>query len=328
MYLRPSRFFPQDSLVTTDSPSEVIVDAFSRVHGVPRERLNFFCMIRKWHDSRMAEIADKGPNFIRDQDGDVMPAVSAAIAQYVFENGYPLHGIVANVGGSAEAALVLPVLWRGGTVLLQFASKKGLKSNNWKDRLNFDPKEIASIRKFGFEPGARYQLPDIFEDPFADGIAVYGANTDVLWMDPNAPENKGLIGVKFGLDSVTAHALEISSNGLAEILHFVFEYADNRKTTEALLTPFVTTLLNLKGTSEVDSHVDQMLQSNPERLKREICQEYYLAIDLVDKKIRIDEPTYASLREEGKSQRFFEADDAILAAVRSKRPEWFTGAGG
>jgi hypothetical protein len=68
-----------------------------------------------------------------------------------------------------------------------------------------------------------------------------------------------------------------------------------------------------------------MLQSNPERLKREICQEYYLAIDLVDKKIRIDEPTYASLREEGKSQRFFEADDAILAAVRSKRPEWFTG---
>ena len=314
--------------VTVDSPPEVIVDAFSRVHGVPRERLNFFCLIRKRHDAIMAEIADKGPNFIRDKDGDVMPAVSAAIAQYVFENGYPLHGVVANVGGSAEAGLVLPVLWRGGSVLLQFASKKGLKSNSWEDRQNFAPKEIASIRKFGFDPGSQYQLTDFFDDPFADGIAVYGANTDVFWMDPYAPANKGLIGVKFGLDAVSAHALEISSNGLAEILHFIFDYADNRKNTEALLTPFVTTLLNLKGPSEVDSHVDEMLASNAERLRREICQEYYLAIDFVNGKIRIDEPTYASLREEGKSQRFFDPDDAILSSIKSKRPGWFTGDGG
>lgn len=311
--------------VTVESPPEVIVDAFSRVHGVPRERLNFFCLARKRHDAIMNEIAEKGPNFIQDKDGDVMPAVSAAIAQYVFENGYPLHGIVANVGGSAEAGLVLPVIWRGGTTLLQFASKNGLKSNNWEDRLNFDPKEISSIRKFGFEPGTQYQLTDFFEDPFADGIAVYGANTDVYWMDPYAPANKGLIGVKFGLDAVTAHAVEISSNGLAEILHFVLDYAENRKTTERLLTPFVTVLLNLRGASEVDSNVDQMLASNPERLRREICQEYYLAVDIVDGKIRIDEPTYASLREEGKSQRFFDADDAILTSVKSKRPEWFAG---
>jgi hypothetical protein len=273
----------------------------------------------------MHEIAEKGPNFVRDSDGDVLPAISAAIAQYVFENGYPLHGIVANVGGSAEAGLVLPVLWRGGSVLLQFASKKGLQSNNWEDRYKFDPKEISSIRQFGFDPGAQYKLQDFYKDPFADGIAVFGANTDVYWMDPYTPANKGLIGVKFGLESVSAHAMEISSNGLAEILHFVFEYAESRKATEALLTPFVTTLLNLKGSSEVDSHVDTMLTDNPDRLKREICQEYYLAIDFADGKIRIDEPTYTSLREEGKSQRFFEADDAILAAVKSKRPDWFTG---
>lgn len=314
--------------VTVDSPPEVIVDAFSRIHGVPRERLNFFCLNRKRHDAIMNEIADKGPNFIRDKDGDVMPAVSAAIAQYIFENGYPLHGIVGNVGGSAEAGLVLPVIWRGGTALLQFASKKGLKSNNWEDRLNFDPKEISSIRKFGFDPSAQYQLTDFFSDPFADGIAVYGANTDVYWMDPYAPANKGLIGVKFGLDAVTAHAVEISSNGLAEILHFVFDYAENRKSTERLLTPFLTILLNLKDAGQVDSQVDQMLADNPERLKREICQEYYLAIDFIEGKIRIDEPTYASLREEGKTQRFFEADDAILASVKSKKPEWFTGDGG
>jgi hypothetical protein len=66
-----------------------------------------------------------------------------------------------------------------------------------------------------------------------------------------------------------------------------------------------------------------MLADNAERLHREICQEYYLAIDFVDRKIRIDEPTYASLREEGKSQRFFDADDAILNSVKSKRPDWF-----
>jgi len=311
--------------VNTESPPEVIVDAFANVHGVPRERLNFFCLNRKRHDAIMNEIAGKGPNFIMDKDGDVMPAVSAAIAQYVFENGYPLHGVVANVGGAAEAGLVLPVVWRGGSTLLQFASKKALKSNNWEDRLNFDPKETSSIRKFGFEPGSQYQLTDFFDDPFADGIAVYGANTDVLWMDPYAPANKGLIGVKFGLDGVTAHAVEISSNGLAEILHFVFDYAENRKSTESLLTPFVTVLLNLKDAKEVESHIDQMLASNSERLRREICQEYYLATDFVDGKIRVDEPTYASLREEGKSQRFFAADDAILNSVKSKKPEWFTG---
>jgi hypothetical protein len=78
----------------------------------------------------------------------------------------------------------------------------------------------------------------------------------------------------------------------------------------------------------VDSHIDEMLAGNAERLRREICQEYYLAVDFVGGKIRVDEPTYASLREEGKSQRFFDADDAILNSIKSKRPDWFTDSAG
>ncbi len=309
--------------VNTGSPAEVIVEAFSRAHGVPKNKLNFFCLIRARHDGLMNEIAEKGPNFIRDKDGDVMPAVSAAIAQYFFENGYPLHGITANVGGAAEAGLIIPVVWRGGSVLLQFASKSGLKSNKWEDGCKFDPKEEASIRKFGFDPHAKFGIEDIFENPFADGIAVYGANTDVFWMDPYAPSNSGLVGVKFGLEGIAAHAVEISSNGLAEIMHFVFEYATDRKGTEALLTPFMTMLLGLKDAGEIEKRVDQMLADNPERLRIEFSQEYYLAIDFVDGKIKFDEPTYASLREEGKTQRFTEVDEKIINVVRSKRSDWF-----
>jgi fructose-1,6-bisphosphatase/sedoheptulose 1,7-bisphosphatase-like protein len=122
-----SRRLP-DHVSTRSSPEE-IVQAFARALGVAKERLRFFCLIRPRHEEPKAKIEQLGPKFpANDKDGDITPALSASIGQYLYEDGLPLHGIAAHVGGAAEAALLIPVIWRGGSVLLEFASKSGLNA--------------------------------------------------------------------------------------------------------------------------------------------------------------------------------------------------------
>lgn len=311
------------SHISTQSSAKEIVEAFAKVHGVPKGKLNFFSLVRERQDKPRNEIVDLGPNFIQDKDGDVMPPIAAALGQYFFENGYPYHGVAANIGGSAEAGLLVPVIWRGGSVLLEFASKKGLKTKDWGDRKKYSEKELATIKEYGFDPEAPFALEEAFGNPFADGIAAFGAITDNYSVAADLSAGRGLLGVEFGIEGVKAHALEISPNGRAEILHAVYDYAQDRAATEALLTPHVTTLLGLKSENEIEMRVAQMLKENELRLKTELGQDYYLALSVEADRFMIDNETYKSLREKGKNQRFTEADDAIIAAVKNQRPEWF-----
>lgn len=311
-----------DHLLPDSDPQE-IVEIFSKIHGIPYEKLNFFCLLRPRHESLMKKIVEQGPNFIYDRDGDVMPAISAAVAQYVFDNGYPLHGIVANVGGAAEAGLIAPIIWRGGSAVLQFASKSGLKSKRWEDRNKFIEKEVQSIKGFGLDHRQKINLENLFDDPFADGVAAYGAITDVDWMDPYAPANTGLIGVKFGLEGVSAHALSISSTGLAEILHFIFEYTQDRQTTENLLTPYLTNLLALNSRSEVEDFVDKQFSENPNRLKTEFAQEYYTVLNFRDGRMELDHSIYQAIRNDNTIKRFGVVDDMIIDVIKKKMPDWF-----
>ncbi len=309
--------------ITTESSAKEIVEEFAIAHGIPKTRLNLFALIRPRHDQPVQEIADLGPNFIMDKDGDVMPAIAAAIGRYIFENGYPLHGIVANIGGAAEAGLLIPVVWRGGSAVVEFASKSGLKSNNWEDRRNFSEKEKATITEYGFKTHTPYNITELYEDPYADGIGVYGGITDNLHVEATPDAGMGLAGVKFGIEGVMVHSLQISSNGRAEILHALFEYQQSEKATKALLTPYLTTLLNLGGEREVNEQVAKMMAENAMRLKTEFGQEYYLALGVKQDRFEMDEATYESLRTEGKTQRFTAIDDAIIAAVRNQQPDWF-----
>lgn len=309
--------------ITTESSAEEFVAAMVKAHGVPPEKLNLFSLSdRPRHDEPVSQISALGPNFARDKDGDVMPAISSAIGEYYFENGYPLHGVAGNIGGAAEAGLLIPVVWRGGSVALQFASKSGLKSGKWGDRLNFSPKEEANIRGFGFDPRATFKIGHIYKNPFADGIGVFGANTDCLWMDPYSPAGKGLIGVRFGNEGVSAHALEISSNGRAEILHFDFEYVTDQSSTKARLTPYMTLLLGLQP-DEINGRVAQLMAENALRLKTEFAQEYYLALGMKDDRIELDPETFNWLKTSEGGTRYTEIDQQILDAVRAQKPEWF-----
>lgn len=306
-----------DSVITdVEAEPEVVVRALARAADVTVEKLNAFQLVRPDRLDKIMEIYRAlGVNFLRDQDGDVMPGIAAGLRVYPLENGKPLHAQIG-AGGAAEGGMMVVVDWLGGKALLRFASSAKFKS--WETRYALTDDERETVIRADFDSSRTITMKDIYQNPFADGIGVFGGISDNRLI----PD---LWGAEVGTNMAEAHVLSITPQGFANIRAFTFDFEDgNRQTTVGRLTPLISQLRDLGDVRRIEDTVKSWMKSRVRkaRLEREWRQDYYLCLDWKGEVHVLDGETFASLMT-GKEPRFDERDRAILSAL-GKHTDWVT----
>jgi len=311
-----------DPSLNVDSGWQTLLNAFNDVSGISQRNMNLFSLDRARHADEIEKILKMGPSFIEDKDGDVMPAIGAALGVNIFENGQPLHGMMANIGGGAEGGLLLPISWLGGSALMAFASKVALKNNNWADRRNLSQKEEEVIRAFGFDPHKPFNVEDLYEKPFEDGVGIYGGITDNYWI----PELTGVSMVNNGSDTVISSVLQILPNGIASILRFHFGYVNGEESTRDKMEPIISQIKRVASDEdEIKRIIHRISYDNRyDLLKLGFGAEYYPAITPIADHYYIDWEVLSHLSDPKNPDRIYdEKDVAIINAVTKEFPNMF-----
>jgi hypothetical protein len=171
--------------------------------------------------------------------------------------------------------------------------------------------EEADIRAAGFDPFGTIRTTDIYQQPFADGVAVFGGISDNLWIPT-------LTGAQARSSRVTICALSIANDGTARVREFVLSY-DNEAELRARLKPMIYDLQMLNSPSAVNVAVERLMRdsSSSASFFRQFIQEYYLVLIEERGGFRIDG---AAFEAQVRAGRYSEADRAIIEAVRNKTP--------
>lgn len=304
---------------------KAVAEAMANTWGIRVDQLNLTNLVIG-REKRLGEPTEAFLkmmiDFISDKDGDVMSAIAAALGAYALHKGQPLHGMAAAAGGAAEGGLLLPVEWLGGKVLLAFASASGFKT--WPTRKSFVGTEEADIQEAGFTPWGTILMQDIYDNPFADGTAVYGDIAFNRWI----PDLKG---ADAGINMAVASALSIVPQGFARIRIFDLDYVDpSRAATAAAFMPPIYHLRTLGSAGAIKDQVAAWMKNRlaKTRLERDWRQDYYVVLDPylqggVLQGHAVDRTAFdAQMR--GKKARYDERDLAILAALQQYTP-WIVG---
>jgi fructose-1,6-bisphosphatase/sedoheptulose 1,7-bisphosphatase-like protein len=290
-----------------------VTEAIARAAGINTEQVNATNLLMG-REKRLQEptdaYRDAGVTFWVDADGDVMPAIASGLRTYAMPNGKPLHAMLAAAGGSAEGGLLLPVEWLGGKVLLSFASADGFKT--WATRKSFQGKEEKDITEADFNPWKTILMKDIYMNPFADGVGVFGGISNNLWI----PDLRGAVA---GENMAEASVLSVTPQGFASIKTFTFDYEDpQRNTTAGRFEPLIYTLRKLDTAGEIKTRVAAWMKTmaRRERLEREWRHEYYPIFDAVSGGCRIDMAAFNAQM----GKRYDERDQAILSAIATQTP--------
>lgn len=299
-----------DQRVTLDSPVAHIVEVMAGANGVCPGALRLAALKRSRQDDVQQAFLAEGASFVQMSDGNVVPAISAGLRINAFPDGQLLHGTFDS-GGAPEAALLLPLLWLGGSVNVAPASHANFK--NWATRREFSAEERALLAAAGIEPDKTLPLEKLFTEPHADGLALFGGITPNLWVP-------SLGGVEFGATGVRADVWRITSTGLSTVDHYYFDYTNGEQATHVGLAPLISQLRETVDARDLRDRVSFALEVDARATRIQFEQDFYQALTFRDDGLlEVNEEAVTSLRGTG---RFDERDMAILNEFRS-RTDWF-----
>ena len=287
------------------------------------DKLNAFFLDRPRHDPPMEMLNKAGIATPFDKDGDLMPALVMGLEGLSFPSGQGLYSMIGEIGGSAEWAVgALPLVWRGGQAIGMLTSQSSLTNKGlspeerWKERFHFTEEEFMQIQDARFEQKPYFTISDIIEDPFAGGVAAFGAITDNFYL----PTMTGVTADPAN-NEVSVNVLFINSLGMVQIWKFVFAAVRDLAHTEQLLTSPKEGITELSG-KELEKAIGDML-SNAERGERfriMFNNEYYPAIIPTRDRMVLLHKALEGLIERGA----LEAKDREIVAITQRlRPEWF-----
>lgn len=286
-------------------------------------RLASFFIDRARHYPAMDALNKIGVATPFDKDGDLMPAVVLGLEGLEFPDGRCLNSMIGEIGGSAEWAVgVLPLVWRGGQALGMLTSQSSLTKKDltpeqlWKERFHYTEEEYMLIQDARFERKPYFTVNDILDDPFAGGIAAFGAITDNCYLTE-------MHGVASDAESgvIQVSTLAVTSLGVVQIWHMTFVCNTSLDHTRELMRSPKERLESLADV-ELDRAVGEMLNTSADRQRFRIFfnTEYYPAIIPVRERVVLLHKAVDTLIERGALSN---KDREIIESTERVIPEWF-----
>ena len=287
-------------------------------------KLSAFFLDRPRHYPAIEELNKASVATPYDKDGDLIPAIVLGLEGLNFSDGRNLSSMIGEIGGSAEWAVgVLPLIWRGGNAIGMLTSQSTLTRTDlspqekWDQRFNFTEEEFMMIQDARFERKPYFTIDDILDDPFAGGIASYGAITDNYLV----PQLKG---VKANIESgeISVNVLTVNSLGIVEIWKMVFKANKNIDHTIDMMACPKEELITLDK-SNLEKRIGEYLSDIESRQRFRIFfnNEYYPALIPVRGKMFMLHKAIESLIKRGALN---EKDREIVEITERLEPSWFT----
>ena len=309
------------------NPREVSVtdaaEVIAKAYGKNLDQLSTYFLDRSRHHPAMDALNKINVATPYDKDGDLFPAIILGQEGLEFPNGRTLDSMIGEIGGSAEWAVgVLPLAWRGGQALGMLTSQSSLTRKDltpdqlWAERFHYTEDEFIQIQDGRFEHKPYFTIRDIMEDPFAGGIACFGAISDNYFY----PDMKG-VSANYDENLIHVCVFTVNSLGVMELWSMTFKCLEGINTTiEKMLSP-KEYLEDLRGT-ELKKKINKMIDDDQQRWRYRIffTNEYYPAIIPVRDKMVLLHRTIEALIDR---KALDEVDRMISAVTEETRPEWF-----
>jgi hypothetical protein len=287
------------------------------------DKLSTFYLDRSRHLPAMDALNKAGVATPYDKDGDLFPGIVLGLDALRFPDGRGLSTMIGEIGGSAEWAVsVLPLVWRGGQALGMMTSQaalttKGLSPEElWERRFHFTEDEFIQIQDARFQHKPYFTIQDIVEDPFAGGIAAFGAISDNFYY----PD---MIGVSKDPEKnqVSASVFTVNSLGVMQLWTMTFRCLNGLANTVERMTTPKASLEDLSG-DDLRAKIDEWLagDNSRKRFRTFFNTEYYPALIPVHDKMVLLHKTIDDLIDR---QALGEIDREITAIVEELAADWF-----
>jgi len=300
--------------------AEIIASSMGLKHV---KELSAFFLDRPRHTVPMDQLNNAGVATPFDKDGDLIPSVLLGMPGLTFPDGRNLNSMIGEIGGSAEWAVgVLPLVWRGGEAIGMLTSQSSLTRKDlspeqlWKERFHFTEEEFLQMQDARFEQKPYFTIKDIVDDPFAGGIAAFGAITDNYFL----PFMKGT-EVDEENDTATVSVVTVTSVGTVQVWQMTFKANDSIKKSIQLMLPPKQTLLEKSG-KDLEAAIGKNLENEhtAQRFRIFFYNEYYPALIPVRDKFVVLHRAIDALIERGA---LVEKDREIVDATIRVAGEWF-----
>ncbi len=310
-------FNPREVSVT--DAAEIIADAY----GTKVEKLSSFFIDRPRHHPAMDALNKINVATPYDKDGDLFPAIILGQKGLEFSNGRTLDSMIGEIGGSAEWAVgVLPLAWRGGQALGMLTSQSSLTRKDltpeqlWAERFHYTEDEFIQIQDGRFEHKPYFTIRDIMEDPFAGGIACFGAISDNYFY----PDMKG-VSADREKNLIFVDVFIVNSLGMMELWSMTFKCLEGIDKSVDKMTSPKELLEDYRGL-ELKKRIDQMIEDEYMRWRFRIffTNEYYPALIPIRDKMVLLHRTVEALIER---KALDEVDRDISAITEEALPDWF-----
>ncbi len=315
-------YFPEFNPREVDlmGAAEIIAQAYGRNS---LKGMSSFFLERSRHHLAMDTLNKAGVATPFDSDGDLFPALIMGLKEVSFPEGGHLDSMIGEIGGSAEWAVgALPLVWRGGQCLGMLTSQYSLTRTDlsfeekWKSRFHFTEEEFMLMQDARFEQKPFFSIRDILEEPFAGGVAAFGAITDNYYLP-------ALKGVTWDEADNTIHVdtLVVNSLGIMEIWHMTFKCHNSLKKTKSLMASPKMFLSGQTG-KDLENAIKHFIDNSEIRWKFRLFfnNEYYPALIPVRDKIVLLHNALDTLVGRGALN---EKDLEIIRITQSMAPHWF-----
>jgi len=309
--------------VSVVDAAEVIANSYGMASI---DKLSAYFLDRKRHHPAMDDLNEIGVATPFDKDGDLFPSILLGLDGLRFPGGRGLYSMIGEIGGSAEWAVgVLPLIWRGGQAIGMLTSQSSLTKPNmtperlWAERFHYTEDEFIQIQDGRFEHKPYFTIKDIMEDPFAGGIAAFGAISDNYFY----PDMKG-VACDREKDIVHVNVFTVNSLGIMQLWSMTFKCVRGiDHTVEKMVSP-KEAIENLSG-GELQAAIGEMLSDANMRKRFRIFfnNEYYPALIPVREKMVLLHNTIGALIERNALS---EVDREITGIVENAASEWFIAA--
>ena len=290
--------------------------------------LSAFFLDRPRHNVPIEQLNKAGVATPFDKDGDLIPSVLLGMPGLNFPDGRNLNSMVGEIGGSAEWAVgVLPLVWRGGEAIGMLTSQSSLTRKDlspeqlWKERFHFTEEEFLQIQDARFEQKPYFTIRDIVDDPFAGGIACFGAITDNYFV----PFMKGA-EIDTEQNKASVSVLTVTSVGTVQVWQMTFKAQQSIQRSIELMSPPKKTLLEKSG-KELDQEIGRHLENEhtAQRFRIFFYNEYYPALIPVRDRFVVLHRAIDALIERGA---LVEKDREIVDATLRVAKDWIVNSDG
>jgi len=287
-------------------------------------KLSSFFLDRPRHYQAMVMLNEAGVATPFDKDGDLMPSIVMGLNGLNFPDERGLTSMIGEIGGSAEWAVgVLPLVWRGGQAIGMLTSQSSLTRKDlspkelWAERFHFTEEEFMQIQDARFERKPYFTIEDIVDDPFAGGIAAFGAITDNYFI----PSMEG-VKTDNKKNLIYVAVLMVNSLGMIQLWKISFKANKSIENSLSLMLSPKESLKSFSG-DDLEAAIGKIL-NNPESRKRFrlfFNNEYYPALIPVRHQMVLLHQVVDGLIDRGA---LHEQDREIIDFTEKLAPEWFT----